>query len=307
MRRATLMMLPLVALLACNQHKEELAKALADAQTLAAEKDSLLTEVLETSKFVTSVNEELSHSKTVGGSATTASDPGVPGPEADRTARSAALKKVELLVVRLNETETKLDQASNRARSLSGRNQTLLKQIADFKTQVDTLRASAERQAIELGAVIDSQKVQIADLNTERDTLTAQTQTLSAERVALNDSVGRLTVATNTVYYVVGNEDDLIKKGVVAKEGHKFLFFGGKSLQPARGLTPDKFTAVDKTQELVIPLPSSDKEYKIVSRQNLAFADSADVVDGKVKGGQLHIQSPDQFWAGSRFLILVED
>src|SRR6185295_11424014 len=107
----------------------------------------------------------------------------------------------------------------------------------------------------------------IASLSEERDTLTAQTSSLSAERVALNDSVGRLTTATNTVYYVVGKEDDLLKKGVVAKEGHKFLFFGGTSLQPARGLTPDNFTAVDKTHELVIPLPSSEKEYKIVSRQ----------------------------------------
>jgi hypothetical protein len=155
--------------------------------------------------------------------------------------------------------------------------------------------------------VIDSQKVQIASLSEERDTLTAQTQLLSAERVALNDSVAQLTTATNTVYYVVGKEDELIKKGVVKKEGSKFLFFGGTSLQPARGLTPENFTAVDKTQELVIPMPASDKEYKVISRQNLAFADSTDLDDGKVKGGQLHITAPDQFWAGSRYLILVED
>jgi len=93
----------------------------------------------------------------------------------------------------------------------------------------------------------------------------------------------------------------------VKKEGSKFLFFGGTSLQPARNLTPENFTAVDKTQELVIPMPASDKEYKVISRQNLAFADSTDLDDGKVKGGQLHIMSPDQFWAGSSYLILVED
>lgn len=306
MRRATLLLIPLIAVLGC-QNKKDYEKALADAQTLAAEKDSLLTEVLETSKFVTSVNEELARSKSVGGSAATAGDPGVPGPAADRAARAAALKKVQELVAHLNETETKLEQSSARARTLSGRNSTLVKQIEDYKSQLDTLRASAERQAFELGATIDSQRVQIASLNEERDTLTAQTTSLSAERVALNDSVARLTSVTNTVYYVVGKEDDLIKKGVVAKEGSKFLFFGGTSLQPARGLTPENFTAVDKTQELVIPMPASDKEYKIVSRQNLAFADSTDLDDGKVKGGQLHITAPDQFWAGSRYLILVED
>ena len=306
MRRAFLLLIPLIAVLGC-QSKKDYEKALADAQTLAAEKDSLLSEVLETSKFVTSVNEELARSKSVGGSAATAGDPGVPGPEADRAARAAALKKVQDLVAHLNEAETKLEQTSARARTLSGRNKTLLAQIDEYKAQLDTLQASAQRQAFELGAVIDSQKVQIASLSEERDTLTAQTSSLSAERIALNDSVARLTTSTNTVYYVVGKEDDLIKKGVVKKEGSKFLFFGGTSLQPARNLTPENFTAVDKTQELVIPMPASDKEYKVISRQNLAFADSTDLDDGKVKGGQLHIMSPDQFWAGSRYLILVED
>jgi hypothetical protein len=120
--------------------------------------------------------------------------------------------------------------------------------------------------------------------------------------------VARLTTTTNTVYYVVGKEEDLIKKGVVKKEGSKFLFFGGTVAAALRGnLTPENFTAVDKTQELVIPMPASDKEYKVISRQNLAFADSTDLDDGKVKGGQLHIMSPDQFWAGSSYLILVED
>jgi hypothetical protein len=301
-----LLLIPLIAVLGC-QSKKDYEKALADAQTLAAEKDSLLTEVLETSKFVASVNEELARTKSVGGSAATVGDPGVPGPEADRAARAAALKKVQELVAHLNETETKLEQSSARARTLAGRNSTLVKQIEEYQTQVDSLRASAERQAFELGAVIDSQKVQIASLSEERDTLTAQTSSLSAERIALNDSVARLTSSTNTVYYVIGKEDDLIKKGVVAKEGSKFLFFGGTSLQPARSLTPENFTAVDMTQELVIPMPASDKEYKVISRQNLAYADSTDLDNGKVKGGQLHIMSPGQFWAGSRYLILVED
>jgi outer membrane murein-binding lipoprotein Lpp len=80
MRRAFLLLIPLIAVLGC-QSKKDYEKALADAQTLAAEKDSLLSEVLETSKFVTSVNEELARSKSVGGSAATAGDPGVPGPE----------------------------------------------------------------------------------------------------------------------------------------------------------------------------------------------------------------------------------
>ena len=101
MRRATLLLIPLmIAVFGC-QNKKDYEKALADAQTLAAEKDSLLSEVLETSKFVTSVNEELARTKALSGSAATAGDPGVPGPEADRAARASALKKVQDLVAHL--------------------------------------------------------------------------------------------------------------------------------------------------------------------------------------------------------------
>ena len=84
--------------------------------------------------------------------------------------------------------------------------------------------------------------------------------------------MARLTSATNTVYYVVGKEDDLIKKGVVS-EGRKQVPLLRRHVRCSlrANLTPENFTAVDKTQELVIPMPASDKEYKVISRQNLAF------------------------------------
>jgi hypothetical protein len=97
-------MVPLVLAMACNQHKDELTKALADAQSPAAEKDSLITEVLETSKFVNGVNEELAKARTALVTNATSSDAGTPA-ERDRAARTAALDRVQALVSRLNETE----------------------------------------------------------------------------------------------------------------------------------------------------------------------------------------------------------
>jgi myosin heavy subunit len=296
--RRILWVIPLVVAMGCNQHKEELAKALADAQALAAEKDSLITEVLETSKFVNGVNEELAKARTaLVTSAAANADAGTPA-ERDRAARAAALERVTALVSRLNETEQRLEQSSQRARSMSSRNTTLLRQIEEYKASVDSLQASAQRTEAQLRGVIDSQSVQIAGLNEQLDTAHAAT-------AALRDTVGSLTEYKNTVYYVAGTEEELLKKGVVVKEGHKFLFFGGKQLHPARSLDPAMFTAVDKTTATTISLPA-DHEYKLVSRQDLAYADSTSVQDGKLKG-QLHINQPEGFWAGSRFLILVEN
>lgn len=301
--RRILMVVPLVLALACT-NKEELAKALADAQSLAAEKDSLITEVLETSKFVNGVNEELAKARTALVTTTVTPESGTPA-ERDRAARAAALERVQALVGRLNETEQRLEQSTQRAKSLSGRNAGLLKQIEEYKASIDSLQATAMRTEYQLRSVIDSQSVQIASLTQDLDTTRAVKEQLATEKVALQDTVGQLTTYKNTVYYVMGTESELIEKGVAVKEGKKFLFFGGKQLTPARNLDPSDFTAIDKTHNMTIDLPD-DTKFRVVSRQSLAYADTADVKDGRVAGA-LHITSPEEFWAGSRYLILVKD
>ena len=77
---------------------------------------------------------------------------------------------------------------------------------------------------------------------------------------------------------LLGPRDELLKEGVVTKEGSKFLIFGGTRLEPARNLNPAVFTAIDKTQTLSIALPRIDKKYKIVSRQSPEFL-SGDVTN----------------------------
>jgi hypothetical protein len=303
--RRTLWVVPLLLAMACNQHKEELAKALADAQALGAEKDSLITEVLETSKFVNGVNEELAKARTALVT-TTATTEGATPAERDRAARTAALDRVQSLVARLNETEQRLEQSTQRARSLSGRNTALLKQIDDYKASIDSLQASALRTETELRGVIDSQQVQIAGLNQSLDTANAVNSQLTTEKMALKDTVSNLTSYKNTVYYIAGTEDELIEKGVLVKEGKKFLFFGGKQLTPARSLDPTLFTAVDKTQATAIELPHGDRQYRLVSRQDLSFVDTTSVKDGKLVG-EVKINQPEQFWAPSKYLILVEN
>lgn len=302
--RRILYVAPLLLALACNQNKEELTKALADAQSLAAEKDSLITEVLETSKFVNGVNEELAKARSALVTNAATAESGTPA-ERDRVARTAALERVQALVGRLNETEQRLEQSTQRARSLAGRNGTLLKQIEEYKASVDSLQVTAQRTEVELRGVIDSQTVQIAGLNQTLDTARTVNAQLTTDKTALQDTVTDLTHYKNTVYYVAGTEEELMKKGVVVKEGSKFLFFGGKQLHPARNLDSSVFTPLDKTSALTIDLPA-DHEYKLVSRQDLEAVDTTSLKDGKVTG-QLRIAQPETFWAPSKYLILVQN
>ena len=301
MRYAWLIALAVVATTGCNQ--AELKKALADAKAAEAQKDSLLTEVLETTQFVTDINTELAKAK--GAVANASTDPGVPGARKDREDRKAALAKVNAVISRLNETEAKLTETETRAKQSRSRNARLLAQIQTYKKTIDDLRTTAEAQKADFEAQLNEKNTQIATLAGRVDTLTTENTDLTTAKTALTDTVVNLTAYKNTVYYAIGTKDELMKKGVVTKEGSKFLVFGGTRLEPARNLNPEAFTAIDKTTSTKIALPRTDKKYKIISRQSPTYLANS-TKDGKVTGS-LDIAQPEEFWSASKYLILVED
>ncbi|HXE56526.1 MAG TPA: hypothetical protein VNK43_00855 [Gemmatimonadales bacterium] len=282
----------------CDRSKPKLEAALAEQAVLSAQKDSLLSEVLEASKFVADINAELAKAKGLVKPAS-ATERGAPGPERDRADRQAALERLQVAIARLNEAEAKLEQGQARIRSLSGRNTRLAAQLAEYQQSLAQLRADMERQQAELTAVIERQKAEIA-------TLVMRVDTLAAVSAALSDTVRTLTDFKNTVYYVAGTKDELKRKGIVVEEGSKFLVFGGRRLVPARELRPDFFTELDLTRDTVLALPDSASSYRLVSRQSLSHLDSTAVRDGKVRG-VIRITAPEAFWSASKYLILVRD
>jgi predicted nucleic acid-binding Zn-ribbon protein len=298
MRRAGLLMLVVMAIAGCNRSQAELQKALAEAQAAEAQKDTLLTEVLETTQFVSDLNSELAKARSV---AITAGDEerGVPGAQQDREQRKATLLRIQQVIARLNESEAKLTAAEKRAKNATVRNARLLAQISTYKKTIEDLKTAAEHQRTETEAIIAEQRSQIA-------VLAGQVDTLDKERTTLRGSVARLTNYKNTVYFAVGTKDELLKSGVVTKEGSKFLVFGGTRLEPARDLNTAAFTAIDKTQTISISLPRTDKKYKIISRQSPSFLAGDVSKKGEVRG-VVEIVSPEEFWLPSRYLILVEN
>ncbi len=303
MRYAWLIALAVVATTGCNQ--AELKKALAEAKAAEAQKDSLLTEVLETTQFVSDINSELAKAKSIA-IKPASTDPGVPGAKKDREERLAALERVKSVIAKLNESEAKLAETESRAKQSRQRNARLLAQIETYKKTIEDLRTTAEQQKTEYEAALAEKDTQIATLAGRVDTLTTEKGQLEADKAALSDTVGNLTAYKNTVYYAVGTKDELMKKGIVTKEGSKFLVFGGTRLEPARNLDPAAFTAIDKTQQTSIPLPRSDKKYKIVSRQSPSYLSAGVAKDGKISGS-VEIAQPEEFWSASKYLILVQD
>jgi hypothetical protein len=297
MRHISLIAMLVLAALGCDRRHAELQKALSDSRAAEAQKDSLLTEVLETTQFVSDVNSELAKARTVA-IITAGEDGGAPGAARDREERKATLARIQQVIARLNESEAKLTATEKRAKNARVQNARLLAQISTYKRTIEDLKAAAEQQRAEHEAIIADQRSQIA-------LLAGQVDTLDRERTTLRGSVANLITYKNTVFYAVGTKEELIDKGVVKKEGSKFLFFGGTRLEPARDLNASAFTAIDKTQTLSIALPRSDRKYRIVSRQSPSFLAGDVTRDGDVKG-VVEIVSPEEFWSPSRYLILVQ-
>jgi hypothetical protein len=289
MKYAGLVLILAVTSVGCES-RASLTKALAESQAAEAQKDSLLTEVLETTQFVSDLNSELAKAKVA--ALEVGEERGVPGAQRDKAEREAILGRIRQVIERLNESEAKLTETEKRVKNAKIRNARLLAQIATYKQTIEDLKTAAEQQRAETEAIIADQRNQIA--------------TLSLEKGWLIDTISHLTAYKNRVYYAVGTKDELIKSGVVTKEGSKFLIFGGTRLEPARRPNLDAFTMIDKTQTLSIPLPRTDKKYKIVSRQSPDFLAGDITEKGEVKG-VVEISAPEDFWSASKYLILVQN
>jgi len=294
-----LMLAGLLIMTAACASRKDLEKAQSEATSLAAEKDSLLSEVLATSKLVSDVNSELAKAKGLGVSPTTTSE----GTTASSAAedRQILLGKIREAVARLNESEAQLERTKARIGSLERKDARLLKQIDDFQKQIAELRTNIEAQQ----ATIEEQKTTIVAQKVQIEQLGAQVETVTVKNRQLADSVTLVSNEANKVFLAIGTKDSLRKEGVIVQEGKKFLVFGGKQTVPARELNPAAFRVLDARTDRSITLPEG-KKYKIVSRQDPKLLQPGPDDKGKLVGTQT-ITSPGEFWGASKYLIIVED
>ena len=274
MKKLKFTLAALVFVVAACGTSAETERKLAELEQANAQKDSLMQEVALSSRLLSDINVEIAKVK-VRGRLTVSS-------ESPITASSDTLiAKLRYVVTRVRETESQLAQSRQRIKNLTNLS--------------DSLRATLDSTASNLQAVIATQKQTI-------DLLTDQVNTLTAENVALRDSL-------STGYYVIGTRAELKKKGILTEQGGGRVLFilwrTGKTLQPARNLDPSLFTAIDTRKVTEIPLPSVKAQYRVVSLQDLSYvAEQRD--HNKYSGvANLTITSPVDFWRNSKFLVIV--
>jgi hypothetical protein len=280
----------LVVLLAGCETKRERARAdslqaitdrqLALTTSLSSQKDSLMRAIFESDSLLTRIDSQI---RTVKGlPARKRVKRNYESPLEEQLMRRKELSdRVEALVQRTRATSAELADSRKREAELRGKNDTLQLRIEDD-----------QRIITELGNKVQEQAATIAALDLRVDSLITETKVMGERYYR--------------AYYVVGTEDELLEKGIIEREGGANLLIArvGRTLQPARALDPELFTAIDRRDIRDIPLPDSTKRYAVVSRQSL---DNAEVTerDKAEFRGYLRIPDSERFWGTSRFLILV--
>jgi hypothetical protein len=265
----------LVFILAACGTSAETERKLAELEQANQQKDSLMQEVALSSRLISDVNTELAKVKVRRNRLHVSSESPI------TAANDTLIAKLRYVVTRVGETERALNESRDRIKGLTALS--------------DSLRATLDTTVGNLQSVIASQKTTI-------DLLTEQVNTLTAENVALRDSL-------STGYYVIGTRDELKKKGILTEQGGGRVLFilwrTGKTLQPARNLNPTLFTSIDTRKVTQIPLPSTRAEYRVASLQDLDYV-AEQRNNNKYSGvSSLTITSPVDFWRNSKFLVIV--
>ncbi len=307
LRSVAVVFFALLTLGACQDQKAiaeaerlatELALATAARDSLSAivsnsgaESDRAISELAEASKFADQIDAELRQVRGL-----TSKVKPQAGDESGKAQASAArediLDRLKQLRQRLAARQSDLQRTRDSLVSLRGESSAAAELLQDLQARL----AMRDRE--------------IVAFETEVKALRETNVQLTYEKAALTDTVRRVETSLNRVFYTVGTKRQLLDRKVIAEEGGSralLITRLGESLVPARTLDEANFTMADKRETLTIPLPRSDKDYRIVSRHNAAYieAERKDK-DGAFRGTSIRITDPTAFWAASPYLIIVE-
>ncbi len=261
---------------------EEIQQQLAQLEIVSAQKDSLIEAVAEYAQVMSVISAELADIQMEGRDLMIA----VESPVA--ASRDSILNKIRYINERVAQTEARLRQSRRR--------------VSELTSLSDSLRATMEQTIANYESLLANQRESIAALTEQVTGLEAEKEQLAAEITTLEDAAAK-------VYYVIGTEEELLERGIIQKEGgSRVLFIFGKrgqTLVPGRDLNPGDFTMVDRRDATEIELPDPDALYTVVSRHDLAYIENTPDEKGNISGS-LRISSPNEFWAASPFLIIVE-
>ncbi len=155
-----------------------------------------------------------------------------------------------------------------------------------------------EKFIARLTTEIEEKDAQINDLKSQLEKLNVEMATLNTNYVEVTQESAVKTEKLNTAFYAFGTAKELIKNGVLTKEGG---FIGlGKIQKMKDDFNKNYFTKVDAstTNEIIL----GAKKAKLVTTHP---SGSYKIVGTDGKAEKLVITNVDDFWSASKYLVIV--
>ncbi len=217
------------------------------------------------------------------------------------------IKEKEKLIT----TETKSGDTKNKQDKIISDIQLIYNLLAENKGKIammsaklkkaDTKYAELEKMVDHLNAQLEEKDVQIGDLKDHLEKMKIDLTNLQTDLEASKQESGSKTEKMNTVYYVSGTSKELVKQGVLTKEGG---FIGlGKTAELRNNFNKDCFTRLDAS--MVTEIPLGRKKAKVLT-PNPTSAYKFEGEQGK-KIDKLVITNPADFWGTSKYLVIIVD
>lgn len=252
-----------------------------------SEQSAIIGDAATSARLIGEIDEDLAAVRNLKSKRSTATN--VAETEANASSKLEDVRdKVRTLISRLNASEARVRKMRAAELAHAKVDSDYVARLAEYERSIGEMRATVERQAAEIV------------------TLTQRVDSLTSANTVLIARTTEMSAREDSVFVAIGSEKELIKRGIIKKEGGTKLMFGrGKTIVAARHLEPAQFQMISKTKDLTINLPDPNKTYRVITRQDLHFAEPQDPRKGRVKGA-LKISDPAAFWGGSKYLILVE-
>ena len=282
-----LVILSVVVLTSCGQHKKEIARMQAKQDSIAqlgVQKDASILE------FIGAMNEiqtNLDSIKTVEKIVSVQAGAGA-------EMKAEAKKRIIEDIRQINKL---LEKNKELVGSLQGRLRASNLKIAELEKMIELLNkqvADKDGEIATLKQQLAKLNIDVAGLNQKIETITKENEQTVKEK---NQVIDAQTVEMNTAFYAIGTKKELTEKNVIEKEGG--VLGMGKSIKMKKDFNRDYFKKIDIREFKELALKAKKAKMITVHPAGSFHLTGTKTVDALV------IDQPQEFWKASKYLLIV--
>jgi len=285
--KKVLLILSVVILASCGQHKKEIARMQAVQDSISqivSQKDNSISEFLGA---MNEIQANLDSIKTIEKIVSVQTNPGTElKPEAKKR-----------IIEDISQINNLLQKNKELVKSLQGKLRTSNMKIAELEKMIATLNnqiIEKDGEIARLNQELENLHIDISGLNQKIETITADSEKAIKEKT---QTIEEQTASINTGFYAFGTKKELDENNVIVREGG---FLGiGRTTKLKKDFNRDYFMKIDIREFTQLPL--NTKKAQLITFHP---ADSYHFTGTKTVES-LVIDKPQEFWKASKYLLIL--